>query len=356
MENKEEQVLHPVWDNIGCPIDRKDTIDDILVKTGMDFEVNLGRMYTTFVPKGCSYHKHDGIYDINDENGNYIRSIDRISEEITSLYSTFRVDTSKLLGIVGTKYEVVQNREILEFFIDIINNIGINEKDITIKRGGILYDGKQVFLVAQLPSYTIGDDNIEKYILFRSSHDGSVPISICFTDVRVWCANMINTVFANSHNKISVKHTRNARNTLAIAENIIHESTEYSKIVKETLEEFQNVGVDEDDVLYLTAQLIWNDKQIEYLKQNNYQLKGVNSDIISTRSYNKFQDILNCIYNGIGQDSKYVQTMYWWYNGVTSYTTHVMEYKSNDDKFCSLTDGSSNRLAQKAYSIAVREI
>lgn len=343
-----------IWDKIGHDIDKQDSIETILSKSGMDFEVESGKMYVSFIPENSIVERLLTGYKISDKDGNHIKNIKHKGAEVPGIYATYRTDTYDVLGVVGSRYEIVQNREVIEFFINIINNLDIDEKDVIIRKAGILYKGAQIFLIAELPGYKIGEDDIEKYLVFMSSHDGSKSIMVCFTDIRICCSNAINIVFSSAKNRISCKHTQNVRNVMNIAENIIHESTEYSKFIKKQLEYFQTITLSESEICYLTASLIWNDKQVDYLEKLGYDFKQVNRDIISSKSINKYNDIIRTIYLGIGQETGiYDNTLYWWYNGITSYINNYMSYKSEEDRFSSIFDGSSSKLSQKAYNLCV---
>lgn len=353
MDNYKSHSFAPVWSKLGVNIKKEDTIDELLRKTGMDFEVELGDMYTKFIPEGYEVERVKDGYKLHGEGNRNGTVIPDKGALVPGIYSTYRTDTFDVLGVVGSRYEVIQNREVMEFFMNIINNLDIPAEDVKLDKAGVLYKGAQLFMSVRLPNYKIGNDDIAKYLLFVSSHDGSKSISVCFTDVRIHCSNMLNSVISNSTNKVSIKHTINARSVLNISENIIHKSTEYSKAIKKELEYHQTIWLEDYDVRYLTSCLIWKAKQIEYLESIDYNQNDINTDIISTRSFNKYKDIINTINTGVGQDGEYVNTLYWWYNGVLCYINHTMSYKSDEDKFTSITEGTSNKFGQKAYELCV---
>jgi len=77
--------------------------------------------------------------------------------------------------------------------------------------GGFLKKGEMVWLMAKLPQ-TIqlpGEEKLDAYLLFSNSHDGSLPIDIRLTTVRVVCNNTLSLalrkkdqahVFRRGHN------------------------------------------------------------------------------------------------------------------------------------------------------------
>ncbi len=58
---------------------------------------------------------------------------------------------------------------------------------------GSLQEGRRIWLLAKLPDkYIIEGEQIEPYLVFGSSHDGSGAIKAAMTPVRVVCQNTRN--------------------------------------------------------------------------------------------------------------------------------------------------------------------
>lgn len=155
----------------------------------------------------------DSIY--NGTNENITLSKENI---ITSHMATIREDTNTTLGVVGSKYGVVQNNKAFEF-IDIITSGELNgTQQPVIETAGILGDGERVYVTAKMPSklFIDGDDSegIDDYILFTNSHDGSGAVTILFTPLRVICQNTLNAAIRQASNKLVFKHTANVNERL----------------------------------------------------------------------------------------------------------------------------------------------
>ena len=102
-----------------------------------------------------------------------------------------------------------------------------------------------------------------------------------------------------------------------------------------------------------TAAVTLGDKKNEELKalaKADYKLDKV--DEISTTMKNRIIALRNTIESGIGQDS-YRGTKLWLLNGLTTFFSNEKKYKTNEDKFESLTDGTDLRKLDNAYRMLV---
>ena len=128
-------------------------------------------------------------------------------------------DTDDILGIVGSKYEVVQNETAFTFFDSLVQD----GNGIKYETAGALGKGERIFITAKMPDIIrIGrNDDIEKYIFLTTSHDGSGSIMAAFTPVRIVCNNTLNAALRNHSNAVYIKHTANAESKLKEAARII---------------------------------------------------------------------------------------------------------------------------------------
>ena len=125
-----------------------------------------------------------------------------------------------LLGIVGNRYRIVQNREAFDFLDGLLQD-GV----MRYESAGALRGGRIVWLLARLPSVdTIaeGDDTL-RYVLFNTSHDGSASIHAIPTSVRVVCANTLRIATAGD---IGFRHTANVASKLEFAKKYLSQFDE----------------------------------------------------------------------------------------------------------------------------------
>ena len=96
---------------------------------------------------------------------------------------------------------------------------------MTYETAGSLHGGKKIWLLAKLPDrYTIMGEDIEPYLVFHNSHDGSGAIKVCMTPVRVVCQNTLNLALSDAKRIWTTIHVGDlahkmdeAHNTLALA-------------------------------------------------------------------------------------------------------------------------------------------
>ena len=100
---------------------------------------------------------------------------------IKGFKANVRDSDDSVLGVVGDRYKVVQNRDAFKFTDGLIGG------NVRYETAGSLRDGKQIWLLAKLPEQKIAGDAVEPYLCFTNAHDGSSGVRVCMTPVRVVC-------------------------------------------------------------------------------------------------------------------------------------------------------------------------
>jgi len=142
--------------------------------------------------------------------------------EVEGQYATVRTGgaqpEAKALGIVKTRYEVQQNRELAEIAQEIV---GLSNGDAAWDTMGVIRDGAVFFAYLRLPSVKVDpngiNDRINQGLVVSTSHDGSLANTIGYSSVRVVCQNTLSMALSGLTQKISVKHTRNAEERIKAA-------------------------------------------------------------------------------------------------------------------------------------------
>jgi len=122
-------------------------------------------------------------------------------------FLTVREDTQQVLGSVGRNYRTFQNADAFDFANELLG-FGVE-----FDAAGHYADSTKVFLTAKVPTgITVPgtDDNLDLYLLFKTSHDGSSAIQAQVTPVRLACTNMLNLATRNAISKWSARHTAKA--------------------------------------------------------------------------------------------------------------------------------------------------
>ena len=114
-----------------------------------------------------------------------------------------RSDTHAPLAVVSNRYQVVQPREILEFYRDLTEVSGF-----TLETAGVLKGGKKFWALARTgQSATLkGHDQVNGYLLLATACDGTLATTAQFTSVRVVCNNTLHIALNNSDGAVKVSH------------------------------------------------------------------------------------------------------------------------------------------------------
>lgn len=247
-------------------------------------------------------------------------------------FATVRMDTGKVLGVVGGRYSVIQNREAFRFFDSLVK-----ADEAIYETAGALGGGERIWILARLPGYVKvrGRDIIKKYLLLTNSHDGSSLVRCKLTPVRVVCSNTLSVALSGSEEEVRIRHTPSARENLTEAHKLLGLSNQ----------------------LYEQLDYIWNrmalkgvtDKQLREYVEN---LVPDNEEAESpTRTENIRKAILDLHESGAGAGMAR-GTLWGAYNAVSEYTDHVQHASNPDKRLKSAWFGSGERLKQKAFQLA----
>ncbi|WP_321853995.1 DUF932 domain-containing protein, partial [Paraburkholderia tropica] len=115
----------------------------------------------------------------------------------------YRSDTKAPLSVVSARYQVVQPREILEFYRDLTEVGGFE-----LETAGVLKDGKKLWALARTgQSVTLkGKDTVNGYLLLATACDGTLATTAQFTSVRVVCNNTLAIALGDSAGAVKVPH------------------------------------------------------------------------------------------------------------------------------------------------------
>ena len=140
--------------------------------------------------------------------------------EVVTHKAIVRTDTQTILGVVGRKYQPVQNAQTFEWLDEVIG-----PGKAVYETAGSLHGGKIVWALVKLPgelriAYT--DDVVKPFILVCNSHDGSIAFRALNTSIRVVCQNTLTLALRSAGpDSISIKHTESIRDRLTDAQTVL---------------------------------------------------------------------------------------------------------------------------------------
>jgi phage/plasmid-like protein (TIGR03299 family) len=115
----------------------------------------------------------------------------------------YRSDTKEPLSVVSSRYQVVQPRDILEFYRDLTEAGGFE-----LETAGALKDGKKLWALARTGKSTAlkGKDTVNGYLLLATACDGTLATTVQHTSVRVVCNNTLQIALGDSAGAVKVGH------------------------------------------------------------------------------------------------------------------------------------------------------
>ena len=147
--------------------------------------------------------------------------------EIPGYKANRRSSDNSILGIVGDRYRIVQNTEAFEFTDAIV---GETENGVVkYETAGSLCGGRKIWLLAKMPVQKVLDDDVEPYMFFSNSHDGSGAIKVGMTPIRIVCNNTLNMALAGAKRSWSTKHVGDMKSKLEEAKMCLSMADKYMK-------------------------------------------------------------------------------------------------------------------------------
>lgn len=116
----------------------------------------------------------------------------------------FRSDTHAPLSVVSQRYQVVQPREILEFYRDLSEISGFE-----LETAGVLKGGRKFWALARTGQSTAlkGKDVSRGYVLLATACDGTLATTAQFTSIRVVCNNTLAIALGSNGSAVKVPHS-----------------------------------------------------------------------------------------------------------------------------------------------------
>ena len=251
-------------------------------------------------------------------------------------YAVLRKTDNSVLGLVGNRYAIVQNKNAFDFFDSVVG-----EKLAMYHTAGSLYGGKKVWMLAKLPDNikVKGKDHIEKYLLLSTTHDGSGTLKMFFTPVRVLCANTLILAHKgfNAEEGISIRHTANAMNKMDQAKQTLGFAVEHYK-------QF------EVELNFLADQK-FNDMQMKMALQKLFPAKDETD--VPTRTENMRNTVWS-LYQNAENLKDYRGSAYAAWNSINEFAMHHKTLKDKDNPDSQLNSiwfGSGAQLSAKSFDL-----
>lgn len=254
--------------------------------------------------------------------------------DVPGTFATVRTDTNQVLGVVGARYEPVQNSDAFNFFDPLVDR-----DEAIYHTAGVLGRGEKIWLLAKLPDYIkVGPkkDPVEKFVLLYNSHDGSSHIRVKMTPVRVVCNNTLTAALSGTESEVRIKHTQSAQDKLQEAHQILGLTNQlYAQL----------------DFIFnrMALRKVTGSQLVEYVKTlipDNPQAEN------NTRTENMRKHIIG-LHDSVQDASMHRGNLFGSFNAVTEFVDHYGGSKDASKQLRSIWfGGSGEQLKRKAYQLA----
>ena len=230
----------PAWHGLGVVVEDAPTSEDAIVAAGLNWEVLQKKIYT-----------EDGT-------------------RVDGFYSNVRSTDNKPLGVVGSRYKIVQNIDAFKFTDALLG------EGVKYETAGSLNDGKTVWMLAKLPNkYNILGDKVDPYIVFTNTHDGSGAVKVAMTPVRVVCQNTLNMALKSAKRTWSARHLGSIESKMNEALETLQFANEYMEAVNNQFEDLYKIKLSDFEVRSLINKVVpINEDMGKTQKENSEKIRN----------------------------------------------------------------------------------
>lgn len=249
---------------------------------------------------------------------------------IPGFKANVRSTDDKFLGMVSDRYKVVQNRDAFAF-TDMLLGEGVKYET-----AGSLSSGKRVWMLARMDSTKICGDDVDPYLVFTNSFDGSGAVKVAVTPIRVVCQNTLTLALAKASRTWSTKHCGDIKSKMDDAKNTLKFANQYMEELKEESDKLTQIVV-------LTPQFS------DFIRK----MMPIDEDKMSERQIANVEyqrKVLCDIYNHKDDIQKFHGTAYGVLNAVADYIAHFEPLRKTktyqENNFMNIVDGGKNNLME----------
>ena len=305
----------PAWHRLGGETREGAPIEEWLVAAGMDFEIKSAPVKFDVELDGFPYTANAKTFD-----GRRV---------------FYRADNGQPIAVHSNRYQVVQPREILEFFRSMIDNAGYR-----LNTAGVLGSGSKYWALADTgASVNLNGDKLLGYLLLATAADGTLATTGQFTSVRVVCNNTLEMSLRGGSGAIKVPHSTTF-DADAVKADLGIEST-WDQFVGDA-DRLMSTPVAPAQLVDMVVDVLGDPDQPKTLED---QPRGVKNVIE--------------LFNGRarGADLPGSRGTAWGFvNAVTEYADYHVRARSDDTRLNSAWFGRGNATKNRAYAVAMDRV
>ena len=194
------------WHNLGTPVDGAMTWREAMEKAGLNWTVSKRQLHTL--------------------NGSVYLPVEA--------WGIFRDDNNTFFGSVGNQYTPIQNHHAFDFVDTLLEQTDGAHYDTA----GALFNGERIFVSATIP-YSISPDRAPEdktncFLMFETSHDGSMAATAKITTVRVVCNNTLSMALNSAgFGTLKIRHSQSGTDKLNQAKRLFQGVQQSVETLKE---------------------------------------------------------------------------------------------------------------------------
>jgi len=302
------------WHGFGTRLQKRMTSEEALEKGGINWSVELQKVQAI---------SSDGAKIDCEDNR-----------------AVVRLDNRTVLGVVGTSYSPLQNKEAFGFF-----DSAISERKAIFETVGALGKGERVWMLAKVEGSdfsVLPDDAIQPYLLLSHSHDGSSCVRAKFTPIRVVCQNTLRVALGMGKDEIKIRHTGDVSSKIRSAGDILRVA---GAMIDETKPIFMKMAQKQiklnDAVLYIRKSL---------------QPSFSEGKETTARLDTMVDSVAELMETGRGSDIRGVRGTAWGaYNAITEFVDHQRKVRGGEEnRIGSIWFGQGSSVKQRAFVLGAR--
>jgi phage/plasmid-like protein (TIGR03299 family) len=268
-------------------------------------------------------------------------------------YALQRQDTGYPLGIVSGQYEIVQNREVLDWHRPFFDS-GI----CNFESAGVFKGGKRCWLMVRMakdPLMPVNEDPILPYLIFTHGFDGKTSVKIHPTMTRVWCLNQMPGLFSkNNHLGVRLHHRKGVKEALDVVQDLTMQAYAGMKDVEAALAQLANKNVVNQQSLETyfrrVLKLPFRDPKEIIQDEEKFQ-----------KELERGQRSLQWMFEAYDQESYTMadsakDSWYHAFNAVTRHITHNRPSSSHEIRWQKTMFGGPANTRDRAFEYALEEV
>ena len=249
--------------------------------------------------------------------------------------ANIRQNDERVLGVVTDRYKVVQNHEAFAFTDALLG------EGVRYETAGSLNDGKKIWLLAKLPDkYFLEGEEIEPYLVFSNTHDGSGAIKVAMTPIRIVCQNTLNLALSSAKRIWTTIHVGNLANKMDEAHCTLSLAHNYMGKLGAEFHKLNKMKIPDSKVIEYIEMLLPMDENPTDLHRNNV---------------NRIREDLKMRYFDAPDLRHINKSAYRFVCAVSDFATHAKPLRETanyrENVFAKTVEG--NPLIDKAYELAL---